>query len=99
MTRILIDDLLRMLPWLLMGLAFSAWGSLFLWIGYSWGRNQGIKDRPQEQRHALSQARFNLGVIEERLESERKVSKRFEVAMQQLAANQHEEPRLRVARG
>ena len=35
MTRMLIDDLLRMLPWLLMGIAFSAWGGLSLWIGYA----------------------------------------------------------------
>lgn len=90
MTRVLIVDLLRMAPWLLMGIAFSAWGALFLWIGYSWGHNQGLKDRPQEQKHALAEARFNLGVIEGRLESERQVSKRFEVAMQQLAANRSE---------
>jgi hypothetical protein len=87
-----------MLPWLLMGIAFSAWGALFLWIGYSWGHNRGLKDRPQEQRHALSDARFNLGVIEGRLESERQLTKRLEVVVSQLAVNRSEEPRLRVAR-
>ena len=99
MTRVLIDDLLRLLPWLLMGLAFSLWGALFLWIGYGWGRHRGIKDRPEVQKDALAQARFNLGVIEERLDTERKLTKRLEVVVSQLAANRDEEPRLRVARG
>jgi len=99
MTRVLIDDLLRMLPWLLMGLAFSLWGALFLWIGYSWGRSRGVKDRPEMQKDAITQARFNLAVIEARLDTERKLTKRLEVVVSSLAANQHEEPRLRVARG
>lgn len=90
MTRVLTEDLLRMAPWLLMGAVFSLWGALAMWIGYSRGHNQGLRDRPQEQKHALAQARFNLGVAEERLDTERKVSKRFEVAMQQLAANRGE---------
>jgi hypothetical protein len=99
MTRVLIDDLLRMLPWLLMGIVFSAWGALSFWIGYGWGRHRGIKDRPEVQKDALAQARFNLGVIEERLDTERKLTKRLEVVVSSLATNQHEEPRPRVARG
>ena len=99
MTRVLIDDLLRMLPWLLMGIAFSVWGGLALWIGYVRGHNRGIKDRPETQKDALTQARFNLGVAEERLDTERKLTKRLEIVVSQLAANRDEEPRLRVARG
>lgn len=98
MNKVLVNDLLRMLPWLLTGSAFSLWGALFLWIGYSWGRSRGVKDRPEVQKEALAQARFNLGVIEERLDTERKLTKRLEVVVSSLAANQHEESRLRVAR-
>lgn len=98
MNKVLVNDLLRMLPWLLMGFAFSLWGALFLWIGYSWGHNRGLRDRPQEQRHALSQARFERDVAQERLDTERMLTKRLEVVVSSLAANRDEEPRLKVVR-
>lgn len=99
MTRqILVDDLLRILPWILTGLVFASWGSLMLWIGYSRGWRRGIRDRPDVQKEEMAQARFNLGVIEDRLDTERKLTKRLEVVVSSLAANQHEESRQRVAR-
>ena len=100
MTRqILVDDLLRMLPWVIDGFAFAVWGALMLWIGYSRGWRRGVKDRPDVQKDALTQARYERNVAEERLDTERKLTKRLEIVVSSLAANQHEEPRLRVARG
>ena len=99
MTRqILVDDLLRILPWILNGLAFSSVGFLMLWIGYSRGWRRGVKDRPDVQKDALAQARYERNVAEERLDTERKLTKRLEIVVSSLAANQHEEPRPRVAR-
>ena len=99
MTRTLIDDLLRMLPWLLMGIAFSSWGGLFLWIGYVRGHNRGIKDRPETQKDALAGENHKRIVAQERLESAEKVIRYYKTVIDQLAANRDEEPRLWVARG
>ena len=99
MTRTLIDDLLRMLPWLLMGITFSVWGLLCLWIGYVRGHNRGIKDRPETQKDALAGENHKRVVAQERLESAEKVIRYYKTVIDQLAANRDEEPRLRVARG
>lgn len=99
MTRVLIDDVLRMLPWLLVGFAFSVWGMLFLWIGYVRGHNRGIKDRPEVQKDAFARAVHERTVAQERLESAEKVIRYYKTVIDQLAANRDEEPRLRVARG
>ena len=87
MTRqILVDDLLRMLPWVLNGIAFSAWGALMLWIGYSRGWRRGVKDRPDVQRNALAEENHKRVVAQERLESAEKVIRYYKTVIDQLAA-------------
>jgi len=99
MTRILIDDLLRMLPWLLMGIAFSAWGALFLLLGYQWGKRRGLNEKPKAKGDEWRQEHHKRLVAEERLLSVEQVIRYYKTVIDQLAANRDEEPRLRVARG
>ena len=87
MTRqILVDDLLRMLPWVLDGFAFAVWGALMLWIGYSRGWRRGVKDRPDVQRNALAEENHKRVVAQERLESAEKVIRYYKTVIDQLAA-------------
>ena len=87
MTRqILVDDLLRMLPWVLDGFAFAVWGTLMLWIGYSRGWRRGVKDRPDVQRNALAEENHKRVVAQERLESAEKVIRYYKTVIDQLAA-------------
>ena len=87
MTRqILVDDLLRMLPWVLDGFAFAVWGTLMLWIGYSRGWRRGVKDRPDVQKDALAEENHKRVVAQERLESAEKVIRYYKTVIDQLAA-------------
>jgi len=84
--QILVDDLLRMLPWVLDGFAFAVWGTLMLWIGYSRGWRRGVKDRPDVQRNALAEENHKRVVAQERLESAEKVIRYYKTVIDQLAA-------------
>ena len=87
MTRqILVDDLLRMLPWVIDGFAFAVWGTLMLWIGYSRGWRRGVKDRPDVQKDALAEENHKRVVAQERLESAEKVIRYYKTVIDQLAA-------------
>jgi len=84
--QILVDNLLRMLPWVLDGFAFAVWGTLMLWIGYSRGWRRGVKDRPDVQRNALAEENHKRVVAQERLESAEKVIRYYKTVIDQLAA-------------
>lgn len=77
-------EIFQVLPALAVGVLFSLLAALFLFVGYRWGWYRGVKDRDQAQRDELAQVRFKQGVAEDRLDSERKIRKSFEVMVQQM---------------
>lgn len=83
--QIMIEQLRTVLAIGAAGLLLAVFGLLCLWIGYRRGWHRGVNDQPQKLREALAQATFERGVAEERMEMAEKTSKRFEVAMLQLA--------------
>jgi len=91
MTRVLIDDLLRMLPWLLIGIAFSSWGALFLLLGYQWGKRRGLNEKPKAKGDEWRQEHHKRLVAEERLLSVEQVIRYYKTVIDQLAANHQEE--------
>ena len=65
-------------PTLIFGGIVAFWSLLILWIGFRLGWKRGVNDSPAAASKELRQMRFNCAVAEERLTTEKKVSKRFE---------------------
>lgn len=102
--RSFVLELRDAIPWVVNGALVCAVITLSAWVGWRCGWRRGIHDRAEKWQEQLTQARYEKTVAEERLDNERKISKRFELALQQLVEGHslYYEPksngRLRIAR-
>lgn len=65
----------------------SAWTLLVFWCGRRSGWHRGVKDAPDVVKYEVLEARHRALVAEERLTTEKKVSRRYEVILGQLGQN------------
>jgi len=93
-------ELWQLLVYSFYGVSWAPWGGSLLMLGLKIGRNRGHQEAPEVYKAEWRQEQHKRLVAEERADTAEKVSKRFEIAMLQLAEAKSEEPaRLRVARG
>ena len=97
--QLLATELRALLPVVLMGLAWSAWGAFCGFICYQVAYRRGLQASPQAHKDELRQARFERGVAEERLESQEQTIRTLRMALQQATESREGLRGLRVEGG
>lgn len=88
--EVFVKDLNAVLPTIIVGSWHVLWSLTIFWLAFRRGWKRGVNDADKVADDELRQFRFEKGVAEERLDAERKMSRRLQAMVKQFVDSKHE---------